>query len=128
MQPLLALPQQERSSLRGSVVNLVSGAPLGGTRVELMRSSGANVAATTTTASDGSFILPDVPPGQYRLVASRLDGYLSAEYGQRLPTIRGLTLAVEPGESLRDLQIRMAPLGVISGRVLDLDGQPVGRA
>ena len=35
------------------------------------------------------------------------------------------SIKVEPGQSLKDQKIKLAPLGVIAGRVLDEDGDPV---
>ena len=81
-----------------------------------------------TTSGDGKFAFRDIVPGEYQLVAAREGGYLPAEYGQRSPSGRGLPINLAAGRKLKDVQLSMAQPGSISGRVVDGDGEPVGRA
>jgi len=79
------------------------------------------------TGEDGKFIFKDLKEGKYRLVAVRNGGvYYPAEYGQRNLKQRGINFPVAAGEAKRDLRIEMTPTGVIAGRVIDEDGQPMG--
>ena len=79
------------------------------------------------TGEDGKFIFKDLKEGKYRLVAVRSGGvYYPAEYGQRNLKQRGINFPVAAGEAKRDLRIEMTPTGVIAGRVIDEDGQPMG--
>ena len=49
--------------------------PLGGVVIQLVASNGT-VIGTSTTASDGSFVFNDVPPGQYIVREQQPDGYV----------------------------------------------------
>jgi len=80
---------------------------------------------TATAGADGSFLLTDVEPGTYWLVAN-LQGYLPVEYGQRSPTGVGTSFDVRAGERVT-ARLSMWPTSGISGRVVDADGDPVGR-
>ncbi|MFP6737983.1 MAG: carboxypeptidase-like regulatory domain-containing protein [Planctomycetota bacterium] len=58
-------------TLRGRVVDAVTGAGLGGVRV-VTRPEGVSA----TSAGNGAFVLPDMPPGEYALEYEK-DGYYS---------------------------------------------------
>jgi hypothetical protein len=80
---------------------------------------------TATAGADGSFLLTDVEPGTYWLVAN-LQGYLPVEYGQRSPTGVGTSFDVRAGQRVT-ARLSMWPTSGISGRVVDADGDPAGR-
>ena len=65
--------------------------------------------------------------GQYRLSATR-DGYVAAEYGQRGPGGSGVPITLAAQQQMKDARIEMSLMGVISGRVLNRFGEPVGNA
>ena len=69
----------------------------------------------------------NVPPDEYRLQASRQGPYIPAEYGQRKPDERGTPITIQPGQKITDIRLELAPTGSISGRILDSDGEPLGR-
>jgi len=74
------------------------------------------------TDGNGNFSFEDVQPGEYALVAER-PGFVvepTGATGAPPPEIN-----VEKGQQIKDVKIRLIPLGVISGRVLDADGDPV---
>ena len=73
-------------------------------------------------------MIENIPPGEYRLYATRTGGYVPGEYGQRTPTGRGISLGLAAGEKKTDIQLSLTPTGSISGRVYDRDGEPAGRA
>jgi len=127
-----AVTQNQRlASVSGSVFKLGSGEPLPETRVELVKFPATTPNPSpynTTTGVNGKFVFLNVEPGEYRLVATRNDGFLPAEYGQKKPNVRGLTLTARAGEALKDLSLPMAPPGSVSGRIRDRDGEPVGQA
>ena len=81
-----------------------------------------------TTALDGKFVIENIPPGEYRLYATRAGGYVPGEYGQRTPAGRGISVELSPGEKKTDIQLSLTPTGSISGRVYDGDGEPEGQA
>jgi hypothetical protein len=80
------------------------------------------------TNDEGTFVFSDVQPGEYRILATRSDGLLPAEYGQKSQNVRGLPITLSAGDSLRNVKIAMSPPGSISGRIFDSFGEPVGHA
>ena len=78
----------------------------------------------TTTDASGRFAMKDVDPGAYRLQVAR-SGYVAGEYGARGPAKSGTVLTLSPGQQAKDLTVKLTPHGVIAGRVLDEDGDPM---
>jgi Carboxypeptidase regulatory-like domain len=78
----------------------------------------------TISGPDGRFVLKEIVPGHYRLMAT-LKGYLDAEYGQARPGRPGAVLDLTTALTPRDLLIRMTPGGAISGRVYNQEGRPL---
>jgi hypothetical protein len=82
-----------------------------------------------STGDSGRFVFRNLKPGGYRLVAKEGSGlYYTAQYGQRDPRGAGFLLPLGDGESFRDAKLEMAPLSLITGRVFDAEGRPLGHA
>lgn len=82
-----------------------------------------------STGDSGRFVFRNLKPGGYRLVAKEGSGlYYTAQYGQRDPRGPGFLLPLGDGETFRDAKLEMAPMGVITGRVFDPEGRPLGNA
>jgi carboxypeptidase family protein len=81
---------------------------------------------TDTTDGAGKFVLEGVLPGRYTLSAERT-GFLSQNYGGRGATKRGpgLVLTLAAGHLVKDLNFKLIPQAVITGRVTDADGDPM---
>ncbi len=79
------------------------------------------------SAADGSFRFEAVEPGEYRLSGER-PGFLYTEYGAQAANDFGTILTLRPAQQLTDLNLKLFPQGVISGKVVDQDGDPVGNA
>src|SRR5579875_486294 len=79
------------------------------------------------SSSDGSFRIENIPPGQYRILASRY-GYLSAQYGARKPEQPGPLAVLTPGQHLTGINIALTPQALVTGKVVDQDGDPVSYA
>jgi Tetratricopeptide repeat/WD40-like Beta Propeller Repeat len=81
------------------------------------------------TTEDGKFAFRNLKPGKYKLVAAHVGGAFNpAEYGQRDPRGRGLAFPIAPGQAKQDARLEMAPTSVITGRVFDDNGEPMGHA
>ncbi len=71
--------------------------------------------AKVTTAADGSFTLAGAPRGSWKLVAEAVDGSAGE-------------LEIEVGEGpTRDIRLEMAPRPAVRGRVVDVEGRPLGQ-
>jgi protocatechuate 3,4-dioxygenase beta subunit len=86
--------------------------------------SGRTRPQTASTDAEGKFFFKDVKPGRYMLAASRT-GYARQMFGQRAPNAPGGAITVAAGQRLTDVVIRLTPGAVITGRVLDEDGEPL---
>jgi hypothetical protein len=120
---LLAGQAPAQQPVTGSIQGLVSRAgtneALSKATVEIRgdnRSDGSGVRPdhTTTTESDGRFLIPNVRPGRYRVVVTR-PGYVP----------RTLGVAVYGGQT-EDLRAPLIPTAAISGRVYGSSGEPLG--
>jgi protocatechuate 3,4-dioxygenase beta subunit len=128
-QPLAVV---EKAVVSGTVTN-AAGAPLRGVTLQLaplrpgqislslMAGSAPNAAAETD--SQGNFTFDGVAPGRYLLSAER-GGYLNTFYTSG----RGGVLNVTPGQKATGIAIKMTPQGIIAGRVVDEENEPVSAA
>ena len=101
---------------------------LGGARAAGGTAPVSSQSKVVQTAADGTFAIDNVAPGQYRLYATRSNGYVPAEYGQRSPTGTGVPFTVSPGTNMTGISLVMTPTATINGRVLDESGEPSGYA
>ena len=128
---LSAQPRPDDScSVSGQVSNAATGEPVRRALVYLRRIDASpgvtNISVSNTASTDaaGRFAMTGIAPGKYRLSAER-NGFLTAQYGSRGPDKAGTLLTLEPGQKSNDLTMRLTPHGVITGRVLDEEGEPV---
>jgi len=77
-----------------------------------------------TTDNMGKFVFDDVTPGRYTLSADK-PGFAAGRYGARSNASPGTQFNLTAGMEMKDLVIKMTPQGVIAGKVLDQDGDPV---
>ena len=121
----------QRASITGVVIKALNGEPAAGATVKIVdeppsTSPAGHQVASTTTGADGSFTFDEVEPRAYWIVAN-LQGYLPGEYAQRSPTGTGISIPVASGQRV-SVRLTIWPTSGISGRVVDADGDPVGRA
>ncbi len=123
----------EPCSVSGQVTNASTGEPVRRALVSLRRIDASpgvtniQVAQSGSTDAAGRFAIAGVAPGKYRLAAEH-NGFLITQYGARGPGKPGTLLTLEPGQKSSELALRMTPHGVITGRVLDEEGEPVSNA
>jgi hypothetical protein len=77
---------------------------------------------TAITADDGTFAFTGLPAGSYGLAAAK-DGYVPISAGPLPPGQRPARIAVASGETQK-VTLRLPRGGVITGVILDVDGQP----
>lgn len=124
---------EDLCGLEGQVTNAATGAPVRKAelvlqRVDLGPKTGAlPVSYSTTSGAGGKFAMKNIEPGKYRLSVSR-NGFVRASYGSRGPDRPGTTLSLDPGQRLKEVNFKLTPHGVITGRIVDEDGDPVAHA
>ncbi len=116
--------KKDECSIAGTVVKLAGSEPLRKARVLLTSAEDRARNVSISTDSDGRFQLKGLQPGRYRLAVSR-HGFVSQYYGQRKPNDPGAILTLHPGQDLKDLLFRLIPSGVIAGKIVDEDGEPL---
>ncbi len=117
---------EDLCTVEGQVVNALTGEPVKKVQISMTNHMGrghANGFGAVTDAG-GRFVVENVDPGQYGLSAVR-DGFGKMEYGARVPDRPGSPLFLSAGQHVRDIALRLTPQGVIAGRVLDEEGEPV---
>jgi hypothetical protein len=120
-------PRPVNSGLPGKVSGTVrrteDGSGLRKAMVTLAPEGRQMEAVAVRTDANGNFVFPEVSPGRYQVRVQR-NGYVGQFYGQR-GSGPGLTLTVEPGQSLERIDFRLERAGVLSGMVIDEDNEPV---
>src|SRR5262245_13637485 len=113
-------------SLQGSVIKAGSNEPVVRASVELKRTDGTDPRVySVTTSGQGVFTFNDVPPAEYNLTVSR-PGFVKATYGERKPGGPGTPVKI--ADAPVTVRMSLTPTVVISGRILDRNGQPLGNA
>jgi protocatechuate 3,4-dioxygenase beta subunit len=120
------LPKPPSARLEGRVVHALTGEPLRKVKLTLQPYGNPGAGFQTAVASDeeGRFAFDELEPGNYLLRAARM-GFLPAPYGARRPGSPGTGIALAEGQTLRGIEFRLTPQAVVSGRILDEDGDPV---
>ena len=120
-----------RSRVAGRAINANTGAPLKKVTVWLKPSAAGGVneghtvaVRSTTSDAQGRFSFDAVDAGAY-VLSGRRSGYLEQGYGARSPLISGPPFKVDAGQDLTDVVLKLAPQGIIFGKVTDEDGDPM---
>ena len=113
--------------LAGTVTAAENGTPLAGATVNLLSPGAINPIASTTTASDGTYLVPARPSGSYEVqvqAANRVDRwYPDAEVRAADTT---LSLTTTRTTATFGAPLAIAPLDTIIGTITDaVTGQPV---
>jgi len=78
-----------------------------------------------TSDAEGKFVFEEVDAGRYSLSAER-SGFVQQTYNAR--SGRGATpLTFDAGQQIKDIVFKLVPQAVISGKVVDEDGDPIQR-
>lgn len=119
---------EDKCTIEGSVVNVVTGEAVKKVNILLRQLGNANSTAhSAVTDAAGRFKIDDIDPGRYNMMASRT-GYVMQQYGAKGPGRPGTNLTLAAGQSIKDVAFKLTPQGVITGRVVDEDGDPLAHA
>jgi hypothetical protein len=120
----VAAPKEHaKCALGGQVIQEPGGRPIRKATLELTpddREDGTNY--TAVTDAEGHFKIDNIEPGRYSLSVQH-GGFSGARKHRR-----GRSLTLDPGQELKDLVFRLQPTAVITGKILDNDGDPVSGA
>ena len=114
--------QTQEFKIAGTIVNAVTGAPLERVRVSIANTRARNQRIEMVTGAGGHFEFTGVPAGKYSLQGTRR-GYLTSSYEQHEQY--STAIVTGPEFATDKLVLRLMPMGVISGHVLDESGEPV---
>ena len=112
------------ASIEGATVDAIDGMPLKEVTLLLMDTKGTGSPATVKSDDTGHFLFPNLYEGNYLLMGDH-PRYARQTYGSRNGLLGGTPLALSTGQELKNLKFEMQPNAVISGRVLDEDGEPL---
>jgi hypothetical protein len=119
------VPRTGTSSLRGRVVDALTGQPLVHAQVRL---NGTGRNTTIVTDVSGLFAFGGLPGGRYFVWASK-PGYIGASFPLAGRTLRAASgLDVADGQVLENVTVPLYRGSAISGRVVDAYGDPVENA
>jgi protocatechuate 3,4-dioxygenase beta subunit len=123
-------PPEDLGAIEGSVVNAATGAPVRKASVVMNRTDlqgRINVpppSYSTVTDASGKFTMKGIEPGKYRISVTR-NGFVTATYGARGPNRPGAMVTLGRAQNIKDINFRLTPHGVVSGQIVDEDGDPL---
>ncbi len=119
----------EKGSAKGIALKVGSDEPVRRAALRLRSAEDDVRNYQATTDAEGRFEIKDIEPGRYSLDVER-EGYRVHRLGVGSVWTRnreGVPVTVGPGQKL-DIVAYLVPGGVVAGRVLDADGEPVSNA
>jgi protocatechuate 3,4-dioxygenase beta subunit len=129
-QPEDTVKPEDKCSVEGTVLNAQTKEPLKKAHVSLMPAESQKFNSTSwgaVTDAAGHFVVEDVNPGKYRFSAER-NGFVRTEYESKGAGKSGALLTLSKGQKVTAVVFRMTPHGVISGKVVDEDGEALAGA
>ena len=110
--------------IEGRAVNAMTSEPIQRASVTLSGSGSNATGRSAKSDGEGRFLIENVQPGVYRLVAEKV-GFLRQAYGVRSAGGSAAPLNLSPGQTLKNVEMKLTPQGVILGEVLDDEGDPL---
>ncbi len=109
--------------IAGRVLAADTGRPLKRARVVV---AGGGRPRAATSDDQGRFQVTSLPAGTYTVTASK-SGFVDGVFGQRRALRAGTPVELADGQQLGSVNLRLARGGVITGHILDEDGEPLAR-
>ena len=122
--PAPEVKPEDKCIVEGQVISAVTGEPVKKAQLMLRKADGPGSPFAAASDAGGKFSIADIDPGKYRLSVTRT-GFVSQQYGARGNSMLGTTLTLAPGDKLTGIVFKLIAHGVIAGRVVDEDGDPV---
>jgi len=112
------------SAIAGRVLTADTGRAVKRARIT---ASGSGRGRSVLTDDQGRYRIAELTAGTYTVTASK-NGFVDAAYGQRRPLQPGTPVTLADAQEAANVDLRLTRGGVITGRVLDEDGEPLMRA
>jgi hypothetical protein len=116
-------PPKGSSVLKGQVMAAGTGTPIRRAQVTARSVEGRGGGVTSTDA-EGRFEIRDLPAGRYSVSVSK-GSFVPATFGQRRPGEPGTPIDLADGQTAEKLKLVMSRGGVIAGKIVDDNGEPV---
>lgn len=89
--------------------------------------SGGGRPHAASTDEQGRYRITGLPAGTYRVAAAK-SGFVDGAFGQRRSSSSGSAVELGDGQQAVNIDIKLARGGVVTGHVLDEEGEPLARA
>ena len=119
-------PTAGLAALSGRVLRGDTGAVVKRAMVRLAGQD-TRVRRTAQTDDNGRYQFTALQAGRYTVTVSKA-GFITLAYGQKHPRQPALPIQVDAGRRLRDVNVALPRGSVITGQVVDEDGEPMARA
>jgi hypothetical protein len=112
-------------SISGRVLAADTGRPV--KRATVTVTGGGRGGRTAATDDQGRYQITELTAGNYTVTGSK-NGFVDAVYGQRRPLQQGTPITLADAQAAASIDLRLTRGGVITGRVVDEDGESLARA
>ncbi len=115
--------------IEGKALHVSTGEPLRKVNLSMMAvttAAGPRRQYAVTSDAEGKFKIAGIEPGRYTLTATRF-GFARQVYGSRGGFGQGTNITLAPAQKMTDIVFKLTPQGVIMGRILDEDGDPINQ-
>jgi len=119
---LAAQSKKDLCKVAGRLTNSITNEPVRKAKVSLHPDNPAKTVVSLVSDAEGKFQFENIEPGRYTLQGEK-PGFVAGWYGSGHEPA---TIELSPGKDTAELAVKLVPQGVIAGRVLDDEGEPVG--
>jgi hypothetical protein len=116
---------EAKFKIAGTIVSSLGGAPLGKARVSLFDTGNPADSVWMITSENGHFEFASLKPGKFSLQGARR-GFIPAAYEQHEQFSTAIVTGA--GFNTENLVLRLTPLALLGGKVIDESGDPVRNA
>lgn len=121
-----SVAQNPVTSVEGRVADAGTSQAIRGAAITLTPLSGGGSRQQATSDQEGHFSITGLAPGKYRaFIQAR--GYIPKVFGSNNQPSSGSAISMEAGQHLTGLSFELKKMGVISGRVVNSEGEPMVR-
>ncbi|HPC83678.1 MAG TPA: carboxypeptidase regulatory-like domain-containing protein [Thermoanaerobaculaceae bacterium] len=109
------------ATLSGTVTSAADGSPIAGIEIAVRRFDSDSTLAQATTGADGTYTIPELPPGQFRVLASSAqwadEAFDNVPCEPSCGSMAGTPVFLAAGQSVGGVDFGLDRTGSLSGRV-----------